>query len=68
MYGSLGQKEFLDDYVIGEDHAKTALSIAVGNHYEHPVSASVITDEHGFGRANQNDPEIEIQKHFLQKR
>ena len=27
-------KEFLDQYVIGQDHAKTILSVAVANHYK----------------------------------
>src|SRR6185503_431193 len=27
-------KEFLDQYVIGQDHAKKALSVAVHNHYK----------------------------------
>ena len=27
-------KEYLDQYVIGQDHAKTVLSVAVANHYK----------------------------------
>ena len=27
-------KEFLDQYVIGQDHAKTVMSVAVSNHYK----------------------------------
>src|SRR5580765_8575118 len=33
-------KDFLDQYVIGQDHAKEVLAVAVYNHYkrlEHPV-------------------------------
>ena len=36
-------KDFLDQYVIGQDHAKKVLSVAVYNHYQritHPVSES----------------------------
>ena len=32
-------KEFLDDYVIGQDQAKRALSVAVHNHYKRLVEA-----------------------------
>ena len=31
-------KEFLDDYVIGQDEAKKALSVAVYNHYKRVTS------------------------------
>ena len=30
----VGIKEYLDQYVIGQDHAKTVLSVAVSNHYK----------------------------------
>ena len=41
-------KKFLDDYVIGQDHAKEVLSVAVYNHYkrlEHPVIDGVEIDK-----------------------
>ncbi|CAG0954993.1 ATP-dependent Clp protease ATP-binding subunit ClpX [Phycisphaerales bacterium] len=44
-------KEFLDQYVIGQDHAKRALSVAVHNHYkrllhlESPEAANVELDK-----------------------
>lgn len=40
-------KEFLDQYVIGQDRAKIALSVAIINHYK---------------RINNPDPEIELSK------
>jgi ATP-dependent Clp protease ATP-binding subunit ClpX len=44
-------KEFLDQYVIGQDHAKRVLSVAVHNHYKRLT------------QADQDDPEnIEIDK------
>jgi ATP-dependent Clp protease ATP-binding subunit ClpX len=41
-------KEFLDQYVIGQDHAKEVLSVAVYNHYkrlEHPIIEDVEIDK-----------------------
>ncbi len=40
-------KEVLDEYVIGQDRAKTALAVAVYNHYK---------------RMYHDDPEVELQK------
>lgn len=37
-------KEFLDDYVIGQDEAKKVLSVAVYNHYKRIVSPKVSDD------------------------
>lgn len=47
-------KEFLDQYVVGQNHAKKALSVAVHNHYKRLSS----------GETNANTPadEIEIDK------
>ncbi|MDR1907038.1 MAG: ATP-dependent Clp protease ATP-binding subunit ClpX [Puniceicoccales bacterium] len=55
-------KKFLDDYVIGQDHAKKVLSVAVYNHYKRLVSAGVIADDQGFLHAKESDPEVEIEK------
>ncbi len=41
-------KEFLDDYVIGQEEAKKVLSVAVYNHYKRVTS--------------EKDPEVELQK------
>lgn len=40
-------KEYLDNYVIGQDQAKKTLAVAVHNHYK---------------RLNQNDKDVEIEK------
>lgn len=42
-------KEFLDDYVIGQDHAKKCLSVAVHNHYKRLLH----------NNSDENDVEIE---------
>ena len=38
-------KEFLDDYVIGQDEAKKVLSVAVYNHYKRILSAKDVDVE-----------------------
>src|ERR1700760_3077083 len=38
-------KEFLDQYVIGQEHAKKAMAVAVHNHYKRLVTAEATTDE-----------------------
>ena len=43
-------KEYLDQYVIGQEYAKKVLSVAVYNHYKR------------IGRAAERDPEVEIEK------
>jgi len=43
-------KEYLDQYVIGQDHAKKYLSVAVHNHYKRLV------------HTDSNDSEVEIDK------
>ena len=35
-------KEFLDDYVIGQDDAKKVLAVAVYNHYKRIMSQELI--------------------------
>ncbi|WP_333022936.1 ATP-dependent Clp protease ATP-binding subunit ClpX [Wolbachia endosymbiont of Pentidionis agamae] len=37
-------KEILDDYVIGQEHAKKALSVAVYNHYKRLSQSNIIGD------------------------
>ena len=49
-------KGFLDEYVIGQDHAKKALSVAVYNHYKRIRSRGTLTSA---GKAHD---EIEIAK------
>ena len=39
-------KEFLDDYVIGQDDAKKVLSVAVYNHYKRILSGKDLDVEH----------------------
>jgi len=43
-------KEFLDQYVIGQEYAKKILSVAVYNHYKR------------IGRASECDPNVELEK------
>src|SRR5690606_5858547 len=42
-------KEFLDDYIIGQDHTKKVMSVAVYNHYKRLLQS-------------RNEDDIEIQK------
>jgi ATP-dependent Clp protease ATP-binding subunit ClpX len=46
-------KEFLDQYVIGQNYAKKALSVAVHNHYKR------LTQQEGSPEEKQNDVEID---------
>lgn len=43
-------KEYLDEYVIGQEHAKKYLSVAVHNHYKRLI------------HSDSDDPEVEIDK------
>lgn len=45
-------KEFLDQYVIGQDHAKKVLSVAVYNHYQRIRDAAVSTDDVELPKSN----------------
>ena len=45
-------KAFLDDYVIGQDHAKKALSVAVHNHYKRINNTSKSKDEVELTKSN----------------
>ncbi len=53
----------LDDYVIGQEHAKKVLAVAVYNHYRR-VQQKMEEDEYGspFHRAAQKFPDVEIEK------
>jgi ATP-dependent Clp protease ATP-binding subunit ClpX len=50
-------KEFLDQYVVGQEHAKRALSVAVHNHYKR-----LSTTESSGGSADKKDADVEIDK------
>ena len=53
----------LGDYVIGQEHAKKVLSVAVHNHYRR-VQQKMEEEEYGspFHRAAQRFPDVEIEK------
>ncbi len=53
----------LEDYVIGQEHAKKVLSVAVHNHYRR-VQQKMEEEDHGtpFQRAAQKFPDVEIEK------
>src|SRR3982751_239657 len=51
-------KEFLDQYVVGQQHAKKALAVAVHNHYKRLVS----TGEGQNDDADKNENDVEIDK------
>lgn len=44
--------KFLDDYIIGQDHAKKALSVAVHNHYKRLSSRTDINPEVELSKSN----------------
>ena len=50
-------KEILDEYVIGQDEAKVALSVAVYNHYKRILYKSAKENEH-----TEDAPEVDLQK------
>jgi ATP-dependent Clp protease ATP-binding subunit ClpX len=54
-------KEFLDQYVVGQEYAKKALSVAVHNHYKRLVSSEVAEAPSGAGGASARD-DAEIDK------
>lgn len=53
-------KEFLDDYVIGQDPAKRAISVAVYNHYKR-IKAEELTEELG-DELDEDERDIELTK------
>ena len=54
-------KETLDDYVVGQDEAKIALSVAVYNHYKRILSKETVK-RRGRKKENSADDGVEIQK------
>ena len=52
-------KKILDEYVIGQEHAKKVLSVAVYNHYKRLVAAGVIEDD---THTNLDFEDVEIEK------
>src|SRR5437868_9132317 len=52
-------KEYLDQYVVGQDYAKKALSVAVHNHYKRLSSAAEAANPENAGT---RDSEVEIDK------
>lgn len=50
-------KEYLDQYVIGQDYAKKALSVAVYNHYKR--MSTIKTTSPSLPKSNNNDVQIE---------
>src|SRR4051812_10181212 len=56
-------KEFLDQYVIGQEYAKKALSVAVHNHYKRLSTGETATSpENAAASAARIDADIEIDK------
>jgi ATP-dependent Clp protease ATP-binding subunit ClpX len=56
-------KKILDDYIIGQDHAKKVLSVAVYNHYKRLVSLGIIVDEQALlQQRSEGDDDTEIEK------
>src|SRR6201996_8105737 len=52
-------KEFLDQYVVGQPHAKKSLAVAVHNHYKRLVTTEPVEETPG---ATPAPPEVEIDK------
>src|SRR3984957_7175351 len=52
-------KEFLDQYVIGQEYAKKALSVAVHNHYKRLTTTESTTSPEGTVAPPVNDVEID---------
>ena len=56
-------KEFLDDYVIGQDEAKKVLSVAVYNHYKRIMAQRDLGVELNYKRiVSAKDVDVELQK------
>jgi ATP-dependent Clp protease ATP-binding subunit ClpX len=55
-------KKTLDEYVIGQEHAKKTLSVAVYNHYKRLVSLGIIADEQEILQPGEIDGDVEIEK------
>jgi ATP-dependent Clp protease ATP-binding subunit ClpX len=52
-------KEFLDQYVVGQQHAKKALAVAVHNHYKRLTTIDTAGTEDEARKANADDVEID---------
>ena len=56
-------KTFLDDYVVGQEHAKKILAVAVYNHYKRIYSKKPAKQRPGMQSARaQSDSDVELQK------
>lgn len=55
-------KAALDDYVVGQEDAKIALSVAVYNHYKRILSKSTVTRGRRKKKNEENDDGVDIQK------
>ncbi len=56
-------KEVLDEYVIGQDDAKMALSVAVYNHYKRILYKASVSENHRKGKSELPvEPDVELQK------
>jgi ATP-dependent Clp protease ATP-binding subunit ClpX len=55
-------KKMLDEYVIGQDHAKKVLSVAVYNHYKRLVSLGIIPGEGDLSERQLVNGDTEIEK------
>lgn len=55
-------KKMLDEYVIGQDHAKKVLSVAVYNHYKRLVSLGIIAGEGELSERQLVNEDTEIEK------
>lgn len=55
-------KKTLDDYVIGQDDAKKALSVAVYNHYKRILQSGGVGAGRKRRRGKRNGDDVEIQK------
>src|SRR5688572_12686682 len=52
-------KEYLDAYVVGQEYAKKALSVAVHNHYKRLTTTGTATNEDGTSAPRPDDVEID---------
>lgn len=55
-------KKSLDEYVVGQDDAKVALSVAVYNHYKRILHRESALKRRGKKRSDEQSDEIELQK------
>src|SRR5205814_10317861 len=54
-------KEFLDQYVVGQDHAKKALSVAVHNHYKRLTTIDPNNASKGEPAENVNPATVDVE-------